>query len=70
MVNEYAKENLELLCNINIFLGLAYIILMLKCVQNISKLIETYEVFICDFVVVMKKCEGFLLNELQGASRV
>jgi hypothetical protein len=58
MVNEYAKANLELLGNINVFLGLDYIIPMLKCVQNISKLVETYGVFICDFVVVMKKCEN------------
>ncbi len=44
---------------------------MLKCVQNLSKVVETYDVFICDFVVVMKELwKGFLLNELQGASKV
>jgi hypothetical protein len=40
------------------FLGLAYIIPTLKCVQNISKLAESYDVFICEFVVIMKKCEN------------
>jgi hypothetical protein len=54
MVNEYAKANLELFCNIKTFLGLAYIIPMLKCVQNLSKVVETFDVFICDFVVVTK----------------
>ncbi len=70
MVNEYAKANLELFCNIKTFLGLAYIIPMLKCVQNLSKVVETFDVFICDFVVVTKLWKGFLLNELQGANKV
>lgn len=43
---------------------------MLKRVQNLSKVVETYDVFICDFVVVTKLWKGFLLNELQGASKV
>jgi hypothetical protein len=52
--------NLELLCTIEVFKGLTYIIPMLECVQNLSKFVQTHDVFICDFVVVLKSYVGDL----------
>jgi hypothetical protein len=52
--NESTKANLELLCNIEVFLGLVCIIPMLECVQNIFKFVQTWDVFICDFVATIK----------------
>jgi hypothetical protein len=41
--------------NINIFLNLIYIILFLEIVQHLSKFVQNQDIFICDFVVAMKK---------------
>jgi hypothetical protein len=46
-----------MLCDVENFLGLAYIILLLECVQNLSKFGHTQDVLICDFVNVVKVCE-------------
>jgi hypothetical protein len=42
-------------CDINIFLNLTYIILFLEIVQHLSKFVQNQDIFICDFVVAMKK---------------
>jgi len=39
--NESTKANLELLCDIEVFLGFACIILMLEWVQSFSKFAQT-----------------------------
>lgn len=39
--NESTKSNMELLCNIEVFLGLVYIIPILECVQGLSKFVQT-----------------------------
>ncbi len=52
-----ANANLDMLCDVETFLGLAYIILLLECVQNLSKFGHTQNVLICDFVNVVKVCE-------------
>ncbi len=41
MSNESTKANMELFCNIEIFLGLVYIIPILECVQCLSKFAQT-----------------------------
>jgi hypothetical protein len=35
--NEFAKAHMELLCDIEVFWGLACIIPMLECIQSLSK---------------------------------
>ncbi len=58
VAHDSARANLELLCNIEVFLGLTCIIPMLECVQSLSKFAQTHDAFICDFVVVLKNCVG------------
>jgi len=57
VANTVANANLDILCDVETFLGLAYIILLLECVQNLSKFGHTQDVLICEFVSVMKVCE-------------
>jgi hypothetical protein len=60
MSNESVKANLELLCDIKVFLGLACIIPMLECIRGFFKFVQTQDVFICDFVAIVKSCQGDL----------
>jgi hypothetical protein len=60
MSNEFVKANIELLCDIKVFLGLACIILMLECIQGLFKFAQTQDAFICDFVAIVKSCQGDL----------
>jgi hypothetical protein len=41
-------------------MGLSYIIPLFKCMQYLSKFVQAHNVFICDFVDVVKACEGDL----------
>ncbi len=54
------KIDLELLCDVEVFLGLIYIIPMLEIVQGLSKFVQNWNIFICVFVDVVKECEGKL----------
>jgi energy-converting hydrogenase Eha subunit C len=54
--NESTKANLELFCDIEVFLGFVCIILMLKCVQSLFKFAQIRYAFICDFVAIVKSC--------------
>jgi hypothetical protein len=56
-LNTKAKGNLDLLCDVETFLGLSYIIPLLGCMQSLSKFVQVWDVFICDFVVTIKACE-------------
>jgi hypothetical protein len=60
VAHDSTMANLELLCNVEVFIGLICIIPMLECVQNLSKFAQTCDVFICDFVDVLKNCVGDL----------
>jgi hypothetical protein len=42
------------------FLGLSCIIPLLECIPSLSKFVQVQNVFICDFVDVIKACEGNL----------
>lgn len=54
VVHDFFKANLELLCDNEVFLGLICIIPILQCVQGMSRFAQTYDVLICDFIVVVK----------------
>ncbi len=65
MFNEQAshditKSNLELFCDVEMFLGLTCIIPMLELVQGLSKFAQNWNIFICNFVAIVKKCEAQL----------
>jgi hypothetical protein len=60
VTNIATKANLDLLCDVETFLGLTYIIPLLEFVQSLSKFGQTHDVFICDFVCIVKVCEDDL----------
>ncbi len=60
VAHDSTKANLELLCDIEVFISLTCIIPMFGCVQSLSKFAQTCDAFICDFVVVLKGCVGDL----------
>jgi len=55
-----AKANLDLLYNVKTFLGFICIIPLLECMQFLSKFVQAQDVFICDFIDIVKACEGDL----------
>ncbi len=55
--HDTTKIGLELLCDVEVLLGLTCIIPMLKLVQRSSKFAQNREVLICNFVDVVKKYE-------------
>jgi hypothetical protein len=54
--------NYELLCDVERMMGLTYVLPMLEIVQNLSKLAQNKNSFICDFVVVVKMIQVDLYN--------
>jgi hypothetical protein len=55
--NILAKANLDLLCNVENFLGLTCILPLLECMQFLLEFAQAQDVFICDFIDVNKACE-------------
>ncbi len=53
-----AKTNYELLCNVEITMGLTCVLPMLEAIQSLSKLAQNRDTFICDYVVAMKLCQA------------
>jgi hypothetical protein len=56
-LNITTKGNLDLFCDVKTFLGVSYIIPLLECMQSLSKFVQDWDVFICDFVDAIKACE-------------
>ncbi len=55
--HDIAKTSLELLCDVEIFLGLTCIIPMLELVQGLSKFAHNWDIFMCNFVTIVKEYE-------------
>ncbi len=55
--NAVVHTNYELLCGVKIVMGLRCVLPMLEAMQHLSKLTQNKEVFICDFVLVVKFCQ-------------
>ncbi len=55
--HDTTNVGLELLCDVEMFLGLTCIIPMLEFVQGLSKFAQNQNIFICNFFVVIKECE-------------
>jgi hypothetical protein len=61
--NEKAKANFDLLCDVQVVLGLATILPLLHFLHNFIKFSQCRrDVFICDFVVVGKVCQGVIFS--------
>jgi len=54
----FAKSNLSLLTNMETLLGLNVVMLMLKAIHSLIKFTQLRDVFVYDFIIVMKICEG------------
>ncbi len=55
--NVDGKNNYELLCDVEIVMGLTCVLLMLEAVQSLNKLIQNKGIFIFYFVVFIKSCQ-------------
>jgi hypothetical protein len=62
VVNEYVATNYEMLCDIEIVLGLTCLLPMLEVVQGLNKYAQNKKTFICDFVDNVKLCQVDLHN--------
>jgi hypothetical protein len=51
-----ARTNYELLCNVEIAMGLICVLPMLEAIQRLSNLAQNKDTFICDYFVAVKLC--------------
>jgi hypothetical protein len=52
--NDVAWKNLNSLCDVEVILRLHCILLLLKCVHTLMKVTQNKNVFVCDFVKIVK----------------
>ncbi len=52
--SDVVKKNLKSLCDVEIILGLPCILPLLECVHALIKVVQGKDVFVCDFVEVVK----------------
>ncbi len=50
-----AKTNLQYICDIEVVMGLAYIMPLLELVHALIKFVQAHDTFVCDFVIVVKR---------------
>jgi hypothetical protein len=48
---------MDLLCGVKNFQGLIYMLPLFECMPFLSKFAQARDVFICDFIDVVKACE-------------
>jgi len=58
--SKLARENLDLLCNLEIVFSLSCILPMLEMVHTLIKYVQRQDVFICEFIDVVKSIEAEL----------
>jgi hypothetical protein len=56
--NDKAKEFFELLCDLQILLGIVAILPLLEAIHNLIKFSQLCDVFVYDFVATTKVCQG------------
>jgi hypothetical protein len=54
----FVNSNLSLLTNVETLLGLNAMMPMLKAIHFLIKFAQLKYVFVCDFIVIIKICEG------------
>jgi hypothetical protein len=62
LANQQAKQNYEHLCDLQILLGLAYVLPLLEFVHALIKFASMQDVFMCDLVVTIKVYQGDMYN--------
>lgn len=55
---EVARNNFEFLCDVEVVMGLIYIMFMLEVLHGFIKFIQSCDIFVCDFVIAIKMCCG------------
>jgi hypothetical protein len=55
--NNVSNENLNLLCNLELIMGLLTILPLLDCVHSLIKFAQSRDVFMGDFINAMKMCQ-------------
>ncbi len=60
--NQKVVLNYEHLCDIHILLGLVYILPLLEYVHVLIEFAQSKNVFVCEFVVPIKDCQGDVYN--------
>ncbi len=50
-----AKTNLQYICDIEVVMGLVYIMRLLELVHALIRFVHAHDTFMCDFVIVVKK---------------
>jgi hypothetical protein len=53
-----AKSNLCLLTNVEMLLGLNVVMPLLEAMHSLIKFAQLQDVFVCDFIAIIKICEG------------
>ncbi len=56
-----AKVNFELICDMNLFTSLSYLIPLLETIHVLIKFKQKWDVFVCDYAVVFKFYKGWKL---------
>jgi hypothetical protein len=54
------QVNFELLCDVNLLISLSYLMPMLETIHALIKFTHKRDVFVCDYVVTIKICQGQL----------
>jgi hypothetical protein len=55
--NNAPNDNLSLLCNLELIMGLLTILLLLDCVHSLIKFAQSCDVFVGNFINAMKMCQ-------------
>ncbi len=59
-VSNFVLTNLGLLCEIHLLLGLACVLPLMESMQSLFKFAHKKDIFICDFITMMKVCQDQL----------
>jgi hypothetical protein len=60
--NNSFKVNFEILCDIEVLYELAILLPLLEEVNNLMKLAQAQDVFVVDYVAIIKLCEAYLFS--------
>jgi hypothetical protein len=60
--NNSSKVNFEILCDIEVLYELAILLPFLEEVNNLMKLAQARDVFVVDYVSIIKLCEAYLFS--------
>ncbi len=60
--NDLARKNLNFLCDVEVILGLHCILPLFECVHNLIKVAQIKDVFVCNFVEIVKVAQQELYS--------